>query len=251
MKKIFLDEFYFFNIKYSRYHHTDQSNGSPVHYLAYMIKGTAKIVSHYKTIYINPGDVFYIPKNLPYRSYWFGDDSIEFLSFGFSNLQIRESINAELQIIPCNDKTVRKIQALPTIGTNIDLKTLSLFYDVMDSIAFLMKRSGQKNEELILEKIKDFIRNNPNSSVSHIAHCCAVSEPYIYLLFKKIMHTTPNIYKQKLLCEKAVELLVTTDRKVEEISSILQFSSASYFRKVLKKHTGKTPREIRKNVGKI
>ena len=44
----------------------------------------------------------------------------------------------------------------------------------------------------------------------------------------------------------AVELLTTTDKTVEEISSLLRFSSAAYFRKVLRKHTGLTPKQIRK-----
>ena len=44
-----------------------------------------------------------------------------------------------------------------------------------------------------------------------------------------------------------IDLLVTTDKKIEEIADMLNFSSGSYFRKVLKKHTGCTPREIRKS----
>jgi transcriptional regulator GlxA family with amidase domain len=43
-----------------------------------------------------------------------------------------------------------------------------------------------------------------------------------------------------------VELLLTTNKKIEEISEMTGFSSGSYFRKVLKKHLGYTPREIRK-----
>jgi len=43
--------------------------------------------------------------------------------------------------------------------------------------------------------------------------------------------------------------LLTTNKTVEEIASLINFSSASYFRKVLKKHTGSTPSEIRKNRG--
>ena len=53
--------------------------------------------------------------------------------------------------------------------------------------------------------------------------------------------------KQEILCEKAVQLLTTTDLSVEEISNRLLFSSSSYFRKIFKKYTGKTPRQIRKD----
>ena len=57
---------------------------------------------------------------------------------------------------------------------------------------------------------------------------------------------TPNEYRQIRLCEIGIELLSTTDKKVEEICNILHFSSSSYFRKILKKYTGCTPSEIRK-----
>ena len=60
-------------------------------------------------------------------------------------------------------------------------------------------------------------------------------------------HTTPNTQRQIILCERAVELLTTTDRPIEEISTALGFSSSAYFRKVMREHTGMTPREIRKN----
>ena len=48
--------------------------------------------------------------------------------------------------------------------------------------------------------------------------------------------------------EKAKQLLMTTNISVEEISRMLNFSSASYFRKILKKYSGKTPKEIRKTL---
>ena len=53
--------------------------------------------------------------------------------------------------------------------------------------------------------------------------------------------------KQEIFCERAAELLITTDLSVEEISAMLSFSSSSYFRKIFKKHTGQTPLQIRKN----
>ncbi len=246
MKFPFLsEEFFFYNIKYNHYHHTDQSGGSPVHYLAYMIKGNAKIVSSNQTIHINPGNVFYIPKNLQYHSYWYGNDEIDFLSFGFANLQTSQNINASLQVISCNDELSQKICSLPTVGTNMDCKTLSRFYDVMDSVMSFLKRSDQNNNEIILDRIKKTIQENPHLSIPQISKICSVSEPYVYYLFKNILHMTPNAYKQQILCTKAIELLLVTDKKAEEISDILHFSSSSYFRKILKKHTGKTPRQIR------
>lgn len=242
-------EFIFLNIKFDKYHHTDQRRGSPMNYLAYMKKGEARIVSEKTTIYVHEGDVFYIPKNLPYQSYWYGDDVIDFLSFGFLNLHTSESLGAGLQIVPCGSELCEKILNIPTTGHNITCRTLSTFYDVMDEISPLLEDSCENNEGIIADRIKKCIADYPYLSVAEIAKKCAISESYVYPIFKKITRVTPNDYKQRTLCEKGIELLLTTDKKVEEISDMLKFSSSSYFRKVLKRHTGSTPREIRKNKG--
>ena len=90
---------------------------------------------------------------------------------------------------------------------------------------------------------------NGGCSIPQAAEACFVSESYLYYTFKKNLKIRPNDYRQKVLCEKAVSLLKTTDKKIDEIADCLDFSSASYLRKVLKKHIGKTPREIRKISG--
>jgi AraC-like DNA-binding protein len=79
-----------------------------------------------------------------------------------------------------------------------------------------------------------------------VAAYCHVSTSGLYSIFKKQLGKTPNELHAEILCEKAVSLLSTTDKSVQEISDTLGFSSTSYFRKILKKHTGKAPLEIRK-----
>jgi AraC-like DNA-binding protein len=212
-----------------------------------MKKGTAKIVSENRTIHINKGDVFYIPKNLSYQSYWYGNDEIDFLSFGFQKLYTCENTNFKLQIVRCDEKITEKIINIPTGGKMVSCKALSLFYDAMSEITPYLEYNSENNDGIIVEKIRNCIREQPYCSLAEIAKMCALSEPYLYVLFKRVTGTTPNDYKQKVLCEMATELLLTTNKGVEEISEAMRFSSSSYFRKILKKHTGLTPREIRKS----
>ncbi len=214
-----------------------------------MMKGRADIVTDRETVHINPGDVFYIPKNLSYQSYWYGDDEIDFLSIGFQKLNTNDNTNFALQVIPCSLETVEKIKKIPTVGCNIDCKTLSLFYDAMSEIISDLKYSSESGDELTAKNVMDCIRSYPHCSISEIAAMCEISESYLYSLFKTVVHMTPNDFRQKILCENGIELLLTTNKTIEEITTITGFSSSSYFRKVLKKHTGATPREIRKNRG--
>ena len=104
--------------------------------------------------------------------------------------------------------------------------------------------SFENGKKIKLDKIKNYIQKNPLSPLYEAAEKCGISTPYLYLLFKN-EETTPNEFKQKVLCDKAANLLTVTDKPIEEISSELGFSSSSYFRKILKKHLGQTPREIR------
>lgn len=248
MNKINLYEnFNFMRISLSTYHYTDNRQGSPKYFLARMLKGHARIVSEQGTIHIRQGDVFCIPKDLPYQSYWYGEEEIEFLSFGFLELNLWENLNFALQVVPCEAALVEKIMEIPLVGNRVDCRALSIFYDVMAQVLPLLKTGEEDREAGIVRRISACIRENPHLSLAEIARMCSISEPYLYALFRKINRTTPNEFRQKVLCEQGVQLLLTTDRKVEEISRMINFSSASYFRKVLKKHTGFTPREIRKN----
>lgn len=241
---IFSDNYYFIKYSYTNSHYTDNRAGSPRNYLAYMINGSARIVSERCTLTVKAGDVFFIPKGLSYQSFWYGQPGVSHLSFGFYELNTHESLSYGLQKITCDAETLRLVREIPTGA--ITCRSLSAFYAAMARILPQLKATAESHGESIINRAKQCIRENPFASVGEIADMCAMSSAYLYALFKRVAGTTPNSYRQRILCERAVELLTSTDKKVEEISEMLKFSSGSYFRKVLKKHTGKSPADIRK-----
>ena len=99
---------------------------------------------------------------------------------------------------------------------------------------------------LVCEKALDFMRQNTDAKIPEVAKACKVSESGLYGIFKIVYNETPNFFRQKIIFEKAEQLLITTNLPVEEISRMLNFSSASYFRKIVNKYSGKTPKQIRK-----
>lgn len=240
------NNFCFLKVNYHKSHYTDNRQGSPYHYFAYLEKGQAKIVSKGKTILINEGDFFYIPKNLGYQSYWDSPDEISFFSYGCYNLFANDAIFLDLQVIKCPRELALPLIAISTTGTNVLTHSIGSFFSAIATILPYMDKANVSTAKTTLMNAKKYLNDNPYCSNTQLAEICHISLPYLYKLFKTHDNTTPNIYRQKVLCDKANELLITTDLPIEQISNILNFSSSGYFRKIFKEHTGQTPRDFRK-----
>ena len=238
--------FNFLKLRFSKYHCTDNSAGAPHYYFAYMEKGNAKIVSKTKTIYINEGDIFYIPKNLSYFSYWYGNDEISFHSYGMGATLASDANFLDLQVIKCPKELAIKLSQIPTTGTDVSAEVIGNFYSTVAKILPYMERNYYSTGQKILITAQNHLRAMPHCTNSQLANICNISIPYLYKIFKKYEYSSPNSYRQKVLCDKASEILATTDLSIEEISSMLKFSSAAYFRKIFKEHTGTTPSNFRK-----
>ena len=239
----FYNKFNFNIFKFRKYHLTDNSK-KPIsnHYFGYLIKGSAKIKSKETELLLSPNEIFYIPKGLKYQSEWFGE-KIEFYSFGFEISPINQSF--ALQKINCNKKAQEIFQELCK-EIHSTKNVIGKLYYFFELVARNMIETKNHHSNPIIEKAIECINNDPSLKIYEIAKYCNISEPGIYSIFKRYLDKTPNEIKNKILCEKAVSLLITTNKSVQEISDMLKFSSTSYFRKILKKHTGKKPLEIRK-----
>ena len=241
---LFSNSFLFreFRLKKS-YRYTDVRSGAEQHFIACMRKGRCRIVSEENTIEIEQGDIFYIPKNLPYQSYWYGEDSIWFDSFGFHFFPNREERIYPLQKLPSTWEDLQLADQVKEYEGNSS-GAIFAFYRLLEQLLPRMTYTNSQNE--ILLKAERFLYARPFSRMAEVAKACGVSESGLYAAFKREAGQTPNALRQKVLVDTAVQMLTETDIPVEEISNRLRFSSTPYFRKVLKKHTGMTPSQIRK-----
>lgn len=245
----FSNSFYFRRYQRHKYYLTDhfKTNGSPGHFVARMIRGSAKLKSLHKTITVSEGDIFYIPNGLKYQSFWYGnqEDEILFDSFRFQNFPIPGSHDYSLQKIDCSDAAKALLLEIADEMT-VNCTTVGKLYLFLGEVLGNMEQKARRYND-IAESALEYMHNQTDFLISDVANHCKVSESTLYGIFKKAYGTTPIEKKQEIFSERAAELLITTNLSVEEISATLGFSSSSYFRKIFKKHTGKTPLQVRKN----
>lgn len=238
------------SFKFQEYHfeksrYSDMRKGAEYHFIACLRKGRCRIVTSSQSLELVEGDVFYIPKNLPYQSYWYGDPAIEFASFGFHYFPNTEERVYPLQKIPATEEDMTLINQV-VHSNEYCSGAIFRFYTLLSKLLPKMVCATQNSRKELLIKAEQHLRENPHIRMRELAKFCGISESGLYTVFKLSAGCTPNEMRQRALLEKAVELLKQTDLSVEQISDMLHFSSSSYFRKILKQHTGLSPTQIRK-----
>lgn len=242
---IFSNGFLFRTIEFDKFHYTDNRAGAPGHYFAYMLCGNCRITTESTTVNINEGDIFYIPNNCSYQSYWYGNPEIRFVSLGFPCLPNFDNLTYPVQVIPYNDKAADLLRLLSD-KTRLSAADIGVFYTLAGILIPLMTNTTVCRTREITERTKEYLIKHPYAKTSELAKSCAVSEAALYSAFKKSSDITLNQLRNNLLLEKAKDMLITTDKPIEYISDALQFSSTSYFRKKFKQYFNITPKEMRK-----
>jgi AraC-like DNA-binding protein len=90
---------------------------------------------------------------------------------------------------------------------------------------------------------------NQEISLSALAEIACVSDDHFIRLFKKEMSITPIKYIRAKKIEKAQLLLLTTGAPIKNIAMELSMDNISYFNRLFRAYTGKTPLEYRMEYG--
>lgn len=242
------NHFWFRQISGHSYRYTDVRHGAAMHFLVYLRKGSARFVGREGTVTLEQGQFLYIPEGEAYQSYWQGGDEILFDSLGFHWFPEGETADYAMQTIPADGQMISLADAISQ-NRQVCSETLGSFFSLLGNA--IPKMIGRSMQGDVLQKAQLYLYLHPEASMAEVAADCGISQSGLYNAFARGGWGTPNDLRQRIRAEMAVELLQTTDLSVEEISSRLSFSSASYFRKILKKHTGKTPSQLRKEAALV
>ena len=111
----------------------------------------------------------------------------------------------------------------------------------------LLEKIIKPKRSINLENVVKFIKENlgEDLSVNSISRKTYISKSTIYTLFRKYFNMTVSEYVNMQRINKAVELLRTTELSIENISSMVGYSTSSYFSKIFKKIKKISPKQYK------
>ena len=244
----FYNSFCFSVISWKKDKHTDNSRGITRHFVARMRSGNGRIVAEGgEEMLVRAGDLFYLPRGLRYHSYWTPDKkgkTVEWESYGFDLFPCKSGRTYVMQKLNPPASALAHLDRIDA-RAGISVSAIGYFYAFMGETFPTMKRSDSDAQRELLSKARHYIHNHPDFKVPELARHCGMSESALYAFFRSYAGTTPIEEKNRILADRAISLLGSTDLSIEQISERIGFQSVAYFRKIVKEQTGKTPTEIR------
>lgn len=141
------------------------------------------------------------------------------------------------------------------INKKILYKSLRHYLETKGIIELLLARfissKEEKQEQLIkhikLKPIFQHIHNNLNNKITlkELADLTFLSKDHFARIFKSVTFMSPGNYILRKRIEKAQNLLLATNYSQNEIIQAIGFNSLSYFSRIFKKYTKKTPAQYR------
>jgi len=147
---------------------------------------------------------------------------------------------------------------MPTFSRYLAENKLTPFHTIVETQGILQQFiSRYLKEAEIKSEFKDgriknclkYIHQNidKNISVLQLADLSCITEDHLIRIFRKEVKTTPLKYINNKKIEKSQLLLLTTHLPIREIALELAIDNVSYFNRIFKQYTGKTPKEYRED----
>lgn len=219
----------------------------------YCTKGSGTMLLDGKKISIPPYTVIFMPASYPHEYYpeeeiwdihWVipagsGIDGI------LTELGLKEPIVQKLKEVKMLDHIFRKMHdTLRTDSVFGNYRAAGYLYDfIIEFYRLISIKETPNSLNSALLKAVDYINFNFTSHISMDELCSIsrVSKQYMCFLFRSALNCRPMEYVTKRRLQAAKELLVCSDKTVEEIAEETGFCTSSYFCKVFKRYEGITP----------
>ena len=92
-----------------------------------------------------------------------------------------------------------------------------------------------------------YLNYNKPIDLDKYAHMCCLSKSRFSHLFKQYTGVSPYHFQLKIRIANAIDILSTTESSVKDCAEMVGFDDYSYFCRIFKKFTSKSPAEYREN----
>lgn len=143
------------------------------------------------------------------------------------------------------DMIVSWIEKLPSASDRIERELSTAAYEMLYTVA---KDVTHKNTDPIFTDIKAYIAKNIHNcslTIDSISEHFNIHRSTLSSLFKKSTELSAKDYITEKRLKKAEQLLISTQDKISDISTLCGFSDPNYFSRMFRKAVGMTPREYR------
>ena len=215
--------------------------------LSFRLCGEAKICYNERECIIGTSDVLYLPQDIGYTTEH-TDTEIIVIHF------ITESADSEIEVYKVGNREelqklfLRAYYIWQNKEPGYNVSSIAIFYKILEVIFKTETKSAMPKHFL---DALSFINENykkGNITITEVCKYVGISETQLRRLFTKYYFKTPLEYITELKLEYARNL-ISSGVKIEAAAYESGFNDAKYFARVVKKHFGCTPRQL-KNYGK-
>lgn len=247
--------------QYQDEHVVDNSELPRPHFcMGFILEGEAEFFDCHRNekIEVKKGELIFVPMLSEYVAKWKGSPNIKYISIHFileeseifstqRNFMLQKVVLEESEMLQKEFEYILKHY----MGNEVSrLAVLGKFYHILSVL--LPKLETEKRRD-IDERIASAIsyiecHYKENINVEEMAKVSTMSGSRFFDKFKQCVGQTPVEYLNYYRISKAIVLLLNEkDMSVENISESVGFESSSYFHRMFKRITGRTPGEYRKN----
>lgn len=211
--------------------------------LAFRISGNTTITADGKEYYIRSNDILYLPQNVSYKVEYV-DTEILVIHF----ITSRDDKELEVYSFQNVEKIYKLFLSALSVWKNkepgFNVYVLSQLYMIL---GLILEKSTKINQPEHFLKAVSFINSNYKNSTLDIAAICSeagMSATHFRQLFRKYYQKTPIEYITSLRLEYA-RSLISNGVSIENATFESGFNDPKYFARVVKKHFGCTPRDLK------
>ena len=227
----------------------------------YLLQGSRVFFINNTFFRVNEGDFILVPEGELHRT---AGDKCTRIDINFSKAYLRQYCTSKTrklllkafdnyQVHPTKEDSERALNILLEMKKIFPERSDRIFVLLVDLLDILNRSkivtSGELSKEE--EKIQEIVEyTNKNFATIHstqdVSNAFYLSKEYFCRLFKRNLGITFSDYLNKTKLHYATKLLITTNKRLNEIASLCGFHSSEYFCTIFKKEYGVTPNGYKK-----